>query len=154
MLALARAKVPAAEFQEARLEALPLGDASVDVVTCALALEHVDDLGAVILEFGRVLRPGGWLVCSDTHPIMRELGIGAFVPRNSERLELVRGHVHHVHDYLDAFTGAGLALGRCIEPPLTDAVAASFPSHPLFPDATAAAWVGLPHLLIWQVVKS
>ena len=41
MLGLARAKVPGADFREGRLEALPLADSSVDVVTCALALTHV-----------------------------------------------------------------------------------------------------------------
>ena len=38
MLAIAREKVGAAEFRPGRLEQLPVDDASVDVVTCALAL--------------------------------------------------------------------------------------------------------------------
>jgi ubiquinone/menaquinone biosynthesis C-methylase UbiE len=155
MLAVARAKVPSAEFHTGRLEALLMPDESVDVVTCGLALEHVDNLGVVCKEFARVLRPGGWLVCSDTHPIMRELGTGAFVPAAlGEALQLVRGHQTHMHDYLDAFAAAGLTVGRCVEPVVNEQTLASFPTSAFFPDASRQAWFGLPHLLIWQAVKN
>jgi 2-polyprenyl-6-hydroxyphenyl methylase/3-demethylubiquinone-9 3-methyltransferase len=40
-------------------ERLPLEDASVDIACCVDVLEHVDDLGAVISETARVLKPGG-----------------------------------------------------------------------------------------------
>src|SRR5262249_45205835 len=70
MLEVARTKVPGADFREGRLENLPVDDASIDVVTCGLALEHADDLGVVMKEFARVLPPGGWVVGSDTHPII------------------------------------------------------------------------------------
>ncbi len=40
MLAVARANVPAGEFRRASLEALPLGEESVDLVVCGLALSH------------------------------------------------------------------------------------------------------------------
>jgi len=45
MLDVAREKVPEAEFRVGRLEALPVDDASVDVLTCTLALTHVEQLG-------------------------------------------------------------------------------------------------------------
>jgi ubiquinone/menaquinone biosynthesis C-methylase UbiE len=155
MLDVARANTAGIDLRLGTMESLPVDDESIDVVTCALALEHVDDLGVVMQEFARVLRPGGWLVCSDTHPIMRTLGVGAFVPSGglANALTLVRGHTQHVHDYLDAFAAAGLVLGRCIEPPLTDEVAATFPTYALYPEATLQAWAGLPYLLVWQVTK-
>ena len=40
-------------------EALPFGDATFDAVMCVDALEHVSDLGQVLAEVARVLRPGG-----------------------------------------------------------------------------------------------
>ena len=59
--------------------------------------------------------------------MMREFGTGAFVPTGlGGSLQLVRGHRTHIHDYLDAFTAAGLGFGRCIEPPITEEVLAMF----------------------------
>lgn len=40
-------------------EALPYEDAAFDVVVCVDVLEHVEDLGKVLREVARVLRPGG-----------------------------------------------------------------------------------------------
>jgi ubiquinone/menaquinone biosynthesis C-methylase UbiE len=155
MLAVAREKVPAATFHQGRLEALPVEDESVDVVTCALALEHVNDLAPVAREFARVLRPGGWLITSDTHPIMREFGVGAFIPQEDglAALELVRGRVQHVHEYLDAYTAAGLAFRRCIEPRVDETTIPTFPSVHVFPEATRVALLGLPYLLILHMQK-
>src|SRR5437763_1190171 len=70
MLALARSKAPLVDFRSGRLEALPVDDASVDLVTCALALTHVEKLAPVIGEFARGLRPGGHVILSDMHPVI------------------------------------------------------------------------------------
>ncbi len=70
MLKLAAAKAPQAQFRVGHLTGLPIPDASVDLVLCALALCHLDDVGEAIAEFRRVLRPGGRLIVTDVHPIM------------------------------------------------------------------------------------
>ena len=44
--------------------ALPLADASVDLLVSNLALPFVNDLPAALAGFRRVLRPGGLLLCS------------------------------------------------------------------------------------------
>lgn len=46
-------------------EALPYPEASFDSVVCVDVLEHVRDLGQVVREIARVLKPGGML-CYDT----------------------------------------------------------------------------------------
>jgi len=54
-------------------EALPYDDASFDIVVCVDVLEHVKDLGKVLAEVFRVLKPGG-LFLYDTinrNPIAR-----------------------------------------------------------------------------------
>lgn len=43
---------------------VPMRSASVDVVTCSMALHIVDPLPGVLAEIGRVLRPGGRLVAT------------------------------------------------------------------------------------------
>jgi malonyl-CoA O-methyltransferase len=48
--------------------ALPLADASLDVLFCNLCLQWVEDLPAAFAGFRRVLRPGGLLLCSTFGP--------------------------------------------------------------------------------------
>jgi demethylmenaquinone methyltransferase / 2-methoxy-6-polyprenyl-1,4-benzoquinol methylase len=50
---------------------LPLADASVDVVTIAFGLRNLPEPGQGLLEFRRVLRPGGRLVvCEFSTPVV------------------------------------------------------------------------------------
>jgi demethylmenaquinone methyltransferase / 2-methoxy-6-polyprenyl-1,4-benzoquinol methylase len=56
MLAATHATSPLAQADGARL---PLADRSVDGVTCGYALRNFTDLGTVLDELGRVVRPGG-----------------------------------------------------------------------------------------------
>ena len=48
--------------------ALPLADASVDVLFSSLCIQWIDDLGALFAEFRRVLSPGGFLAISTFGP--------------------------------------------------------------------------------------
>ncbi|GAA0586120.1 bifunctional demethylmenaquinone methyltransferase/2-methoxy-6-polyprenyl-1,4-benzoquinol methylase UbiE [Craurococcus roseus] len=60
MLAEARRRLPGgARLVQARAEALPVADGSVDFLSMGYALRHVSDLGVAFAEYQRVLRPGG-----------------------------------------------------------------------------------------------
>jgi SAM-dependent methyltransferase len=50
------------------IDAIPVGDASFDVVFCLQVLEHVPDPGAAVRELRRVVKPGGRVLLS-THGI-------------------------------------------------------------------------------------
>jgi demethylmenaquinone methyltransferase/2-methoxy-6-polyprenyl-1,4-benzoquinol methylase len=59
MLAEARRRRLGIRLVQARAEALPVADRSIDFVSMGYALRHVADLGAAFGEYRRVLRPGG-----------------------------------------------------------------------------------------------
>lgn len=46
------------------IQQIDLPDADVDMVFCNHVLEHVDDFRTAIRELYRILRPGGYLICS------------------------------------------------------------------------------------------
>jgi SAM-dependent methyltransferase len=160
MLAVARAKVPGADFREGELCRLPVPDRHADLVVCALALAHVLDLGPVFAEFARVLRPGGHLVISDTNhewPIVKALSDGDFgyLPHRN----------HRTSDYLAATLPLKFQVRRCAEPFLPDpwldpdtAPLAGPLSHPAdiwslqtwCPAATNAFYRDHPPVVIWH----
>jgi ubiquinone/menaquinone biosynthesis C-methylase UbiE len=155
MLAVARAKVPDADFRQGPLQALPVDDASVDVVTCSLALTHVEDLDPVVAEFARVLRPGGWAVLADIHPVFATFGGAAFFPGEGEGMELryVPNLVHLASEYVQAATAAGLEVAECHEPTVPESAIVTNPAFPVLPDAVRAAFDGLPSILVWRLTK-
>lgn len=155
MLAIARRKVPNAGFRIGALESLPVDTASVDLVTCALALTHVLDLAPVMREFARVLRPGGRAVISDMHPFAAMTSaVAAFgTDDGSPGVPFVVNRVHQLGEYIAAFHGAGLTIEACLEPCITDEMVPRFPTYGAFPDGTRDALLGLPWLLIWQVAR-
>ncbi len=102
--------------------AIPLADASVDVIVCGLALGHLPVLGSALSEIGRVLRSGGTALISDVHPCLflhgaqRTFTVGG-------RTYAVEHHVHLYSDYLHAAHRAGLRIDAVREPGLDSAAA-------------------------------
>ena len=64
-----RARYPRVEMLHGNLAALPLPDASVDVVVNFQVIEHLWDQGQFVAECLRVLRPGGVLLMSTPNRI-------------------------------------------------------------------------------------
>ena len=105
----------AIHFRRADLETgLPCGDDEHDFLICALTLCHVSDLGGVVEEFYRVLRPGGFALITDIHPEVVELGWTARVIRPEATYFLpFSGHTRD--DYLDSLTAAGFELRTVLD---------------------------------------
>ena len=71
MLALARARTadPRVRYVQGFAEDLSLRSGCADLVVSSLALHYVADLGLLLDQIARWLRPGGWLVASMEHPL-------------------------------------------------------------------------------------
>jgi ubiquinone/menaquinone biosynthesis C-methylase UbiE len=113
MLAQARSKAAARglsiDFRLEDLGRLSFEDGSFDLVLCALALAHIENLAGPCAELLRVLRPGGHLILTDLHPFVQ----AEFGP--DYETGLVKGHGplyfpnYHadVADYTEAVEAAG-----------------------------------------------
>ena len=155
MLAVAERKVPEASFVQGDLCDLPLESDTVDLAICALALEHLEDLGPPTAELARVLRPGGNLIISESHPVLRAVGGAPYFEDAGGASGVVRSYKHGHGDYLQAFAAAGLRVSRCIEIPFGRAqVAMQGPAVAFSPRAAEAAFLGLPAVLIWDLTAA
>lgn len=169
MLALARAKLPDVVFEVAPVDALPVADASADLVTCFLALSHVQELGPVYAELARVLKPGGTLVISDS----RAHFVGSLLNPSTDlapsgEWAYIPGWDHSTASHLRASLDHGLVVRDCHERVLdldepTGPVEHSVPVDPMPPEiwdlhtwdpvATWAAKNGQPMLIFWRFEK-
>jgi ubiquinone/menaquinone biosynthesis C-methylase UbiE len=132
---------------QADLLDLPVADSSADLVTCALALTHVEGLPAAFVSFARVVRPGGLAVISDIHPFAVATGAQAFFRREDGSRGVVRNEQHWVSDYVAAGTAAGFEIEGCDEVFIDDALLSEFA-----PDGYAeTALRGMPFGLIWRL---
>jgi SAM-dependent methyltransferase len=154
MLERARANVPEASFAIGDLRELPFADASFELVVCGLALSHLPSLDGAVAELGRVLAPGGRAIVSVLHPFQALLGWNAPFSGADGARGFVREHPHLHADYLDAFATAGLEITQCLEPTIgREELSAKRRAFRHIPQATAAAYLGLPAVLVWAARK-
>jgi SAM-dependent methyltransferase len=165
MLARARGRVAGGDFRPGELDRLPVADDAVDLVVCALALQHVPSLEGVMAEFARVLRHGGSLVISDMHPERVARGYVPTVRRHDGQPGRVASYPRLTGDYLRAALPVGLQVRRCDEPlipatepdetPKASRTVGPWEAWPwsleeLAPEAARAANAGVPAMIIWH----
>lgn len=110
-----RARYPRVEVRHGNLAALPLPDASVDVVVNFQVIEHLWDQPQFVRECFRVLRPGGELLMSTPNRITFSPGLDTplnpFHTRElnaAELAELLTGEGFAVDRVYGVFHGPGL----------------------------------------------
>jgi SAM-dependent methyltransferase len=118
---------------QADARALPFADGTFDFAFSAYgALPFLPDAGRVLAEWARVIRPGGRLVFSVTHPIRwafpdspNEDGLTAtgsyfdrraYVEVDGQGVVAYTEHHRTMGDWIDAISVAGFQLVRLIEP--------------------------------------
>ncbi len=134
---LTQAKAVASNLVLADLLSLSLRASSFDVVTCGLAVGHVEDLTRAVREIGRVLTPGGTLVYSDFHPVGYWLGWRRTFRAADSREYEVPHHTHLFADHVAACSSAGMRIEEVREPRID----------------FAHKWQGCPALLVIRARK-
>lgn len=114
MLEIAKAKITAenVEFRQMDLrENWDFADESFDLITCSLALEHIENLRFVFAEAARVLRENGKFYFGELHPFKQYQGSKARFETGEGVFEL-ECFVHNISEYFVAAKKNGL---RCVE---------------------------------------
>ncbi len=108
------------ELVQGDLMALPVPDASANLVVCGLAIGHLRRLQPVLAELRRVTRPGGMLLLSDVHPTGHALGwLRDF---KSDGSCFAARHTPHLYSHWHAACAAlRLEIVRVLEPMLDPA---------------------------------
>ncbi|AUX27559.1 hypothetical protein SOCEGT47_081530 [Sorangium cellulosum] len=110
-------------FREALATRLPFPEASFDVVTSSNLLLHLPELGPVLAEVARVLRPGGRLGLLEPAAAMNRTAMAAFLrghrynPQTSHAMlawaDAAEATYRHTEDRLSAeLGGAGFQVDR------------------------------------------
>jgi len=106
-------------------DGLPFDAERFDLVVCALALCHVQNLAAAIGECGRVLRPGGHFLITDLHPDAVAMGMRTlFVVPGT--VYLLKNYLHTRDGYLQAVANAGCELQHVFDIIIRDIPAGYF----------------------------
>lgn len=112
MLEKAKAKITAenVEFKQLDLrEKWEFADDSFDMITCSLALEHIENIDFVFSEAARVLRSGGKFYFGELHPFKQYAGTKARFETGNGVFEL-ECFVHHISEFFDAGKQNGFEL--------------------------------------------
>ena len=84
------------QLLEGSINALPVADASLDLVTCNMVVEHLDDPARAFAEIARCLRPGGAVVINT--PNLLNYGIIANAVATKLLPEKLRLRLVHTSD--------------------------------------------------------
>jgi len=153
MLEVVRKQMREARLCLGAMGQLPVRSASTDLTVCSLALEHQPDPEPAIAELARVTRVGGRVLISDVHPFAILLDHQAQFERASGKRLLIRAYSHFHGRLLELFSRHGLLVEQCVEPTMGPGPGLSGRAcYRLVGDrVTAAAWSGLPIVVIWQL---
>ncbi|HVE59138.1 MAG TPA: class I SAM-dependent methyltransferase [Pyrinomonadaceae bacterium] len=114
MLERAKSKITAenVEFRQLDLrESWDFAENSFDLVTCSLALEHIENIDFVFSEANRVLRSGGKFYFGELHPFKQYQGSKARFETGAGVFEL-ECFVHHISEFFAAAKNNGF---DCLE---------------------------------------
>lgn len=154
MLGRATIKNPDVDYTIGGMTDIPMEDDIFDVVVCALALTHLQDISGSISEIARVVKKGGRVIISDIHPWIVTLGGQADFYDKDGNYGFVRNYAHWHSQYLRSFNLNKLRVIESFEPEISkvqiDLIKVGFE---LKDETVMTAFENLPLALIWELEK-
>jgi malonyl-CoA O-methyltransferase len=133
----------------ASMMALPLADASFELVVSGLAVGHADELQGWLSEAARVLRPGGRLLYSDFHPAAAQSGLKRSFRGEDGRTYTLPHQDFALSEHLALAPIAGLSVESVTEVRAGIELTESFEGS----DAFYRKWHGTPLVLVVAMRK-
>lgn len=87
----------------------PVAGSSIDLISCNLVLEHIEDVAFVFSEAARVLQPAAPFLINELHPFRQYQGKKARFNRAAATIE-IPAFTHHISDFLEAAATNSLEL--------------------------------------------
>ncbi|HQU86417.1 MAG TPA: methyltransferase domain-containing protein [Pyrinomonadaceae bacterium] len=106
MLEKAKSKIVSENVEFRRMdlrENWDFAENSFDLITCSLALEHIENIDFVFAEAQKVLKSGGKFYIGELHPFKQYAGTKARFETGNGVFEL-ECFVHHVSEFFEAGT--------------------------------------------------
>lgn len=148
MLEIAKEKKTEIQFFKHNINnKFPCKASTFDKVTCGQTLKHIKDLKPVLAEFYRILKKGGKLIFSVTHP---EVNFEGFAMRYRPKFKLaqVSDIFHHKFtDYFDAFEYSGFRIDKIKQVPVNRSI-----KH-LLTDKSYKLLKGRYEVVIFRLIK-
>ena len=152
MLKYAQEKIQATtQLYQSDCSILPSDDVSKTFVLASFVLSYIGDLQAFAQECARVIRPGGWLLISDMHPITAaERGWKRSFHVDSVKIDIAV-QPWSLHEIISTFGQHGFDVQILVEPPFDT------PERPIFELAGKLAdfedLTGIPAIYLLKLQK-
>jgi ubiquinone/menaquinone biosynthesis C-methylase UbiE len=112
MLELAKLKVQPGQVKFIKADITlewAFGNASFDLVSFSLVLEHIENLDFIFHEAAKSLKPGGHVYIGELHPYMQYTGTKARFTTEAGN-QIVPCFNHHISEFIHAAKKNGLTL--------------------------------------------
>ena len=112
MLAIAKSKIKDTRVQFNQADITNDWDfvnEQVDLITCNLTLEHIEDIDFIFQQAASKLNNVGFFFLSEYHPFKQYQGKQARFEKAGESI-LILSYVHHISDFLDTGKDNGFEL--------------------------------------------
>jgi len=117
MIDEAKKNCPTVQFYCADLSTFNLNKEPVDVIICALVIGHIENISKVFSNFSALLKPGGYLILTDFHPILTlQNAKRTFKNPQTQEIAEIKHYLHRLDEIKSLLESLGFRIELIQEP--------------------------------------